>query len=106
MFPYLTMVQKPEVIELMQNFLRNKKIIDQGNDIVYRYTGLSYLAAKVLYTMLNKYEKFSLLKFNQDEREKCFNWFQKNSPYKFRKIDYWTRDPIISRMRYMIFYVR
>jgi|AntAceMinimDraft_4_1070372.scaffolds.fasta_scaffold48555_1 hypothetical protein len=105
-FPYLSIVQKPEIVELMKTFLKDKKIIDQGDDVMHRYTGLSYMATQVLYTMLDGYVKFARYKFNQNEREKCLNWFKNNSPYKFRKINYWESDRIISRMRYMIFYVR
>jgi hypothetical protein len=106
MFPYLSMVPKTEIIELMRSFLKDEKIIDQGSDVVRRYKGLSRLAAEVLYSMLEGYEIFSPYAFNQKERIKCLNWFEKNKQYKFRQINYWKSDRIISRMRYLIFFVR
>jgi hypothetical protein len=103
MFPYLCFIQKPEIVNLMKEFLENENIIDQGNDVMMRYTGLSRIAAEVLYTMLEDYVQFSSFKFNQNERKKCLNWFSKNKTYKFKKIDLKSSDPIISRVRYIIF---
>lgn len=104
MFPYLSMIQKPEIVELMKSFLNDEKIIDQGDDIINRYKGLSSLAAAVLYTILEGYEKFSTDNFDQKERVKCLDWFKNNHEYKFRKIDYFGKDAIISQMGYMIYY--
>ena len=103
MFPTLTLVQNPEVVELLKEYLKDDVIIDQGDDIMYRYTGLSYLAAMSLYTMIDGFPEFSRYEFNQKERQKCLDWMKKNPEYKFREIDYWSNDPIISRMRYLIF---
>jgi hypothetical protein len=106
MFPYLSMVQKPEIVELMKTFLRDEKIIDQGADVINRHKGLSSVAAETLYIMLDDYVKFSSDNFNQTERKKCLDWFEKNPDYKYRKINYWDKnDKIIQRMRYMIFEV-
>jgi hypothetical protein len=105
MFPYLSMVQKPEIIELMKSFLNDDKIIDQGDDTIERCKGLSSLAAKVLYTMLEGYEKPSNKEFGQEERLKCIDWFKQNQDYRFRKIDYFGKDPIISKMGHVIFCV-
>lgn len=106
MFPYLCLVQKHEIIDVMKKFLQDDNIIDQGDDIMHRYTGMSFLAVQVLYTMIDDFPKFSRYDFNQDERKKCLKWLEDNKEYKFRKIDFWVEDPIISRMRYMIFEVR
>ena len=105
MFPYLSMVQKPEIIELMKSFLNDDKIIDQNDDTIERCKGLSSLAAEVLYTMLEGYEKPSTEEFGQEDRIKCLDWFKQNQNYKFRKINYFGKDPIMSRMGHLIFSV-
>lgn len=102
-FPYLTLVQNAKIVEQLTLFLADEKIIDQGDDILQRYKGLSSLAANVLYTMIEAFPTFSRYEFNEQERRKCLDWMTQNKIYKFREIDYWNNDPIIKRMRYMIF---
>ena len=54
---------------------------------------------------LEGYEKPSGEEFGQEDRIKCLDWFKQNQDYKFRKIDYFGKDTIISRMGHLIFCV-
>ncbi|MDR0932098.1 MAG: hypothetical protein LBM70_03650 [Victivallales bacterium] len=103
MFPYLTLVHDTKIVEQLTQFLSDEKIVDQGEDILHRYTGISALAASALYTMIEGFPTFSRYEFNDNERKKCLDWMRKNPNYKFKKFDYWNDDPVIKRMRYMIF---
>lgn len=103
MFPYLTLVQNGQIIERMTLLLADEKIIDQGDDVLQRGKGLSSLAAGVLYTMIEDFPTFSRYEFNEQERRRCLDWMTQNKVYKFREIDYWNNDPIITRMRHVIF---
>ncbi len=102
-FPYLALVQKKEMVEVLKKILEDQKIIDQGDDIMFRYKGLSSFAAYSLFTMIDGFYKFDAFKFNDAERKKCLEWFKKNPNYKFRKVNFSSKDPIISRVRYMVF---
>ncbi len=103
MFPCLTLVQEPRIVEEMTLLLADEKIIDQGDDILQRYTGLSFIAANVLYAMIEDYPVFSRYDFNGRERRKCLDWMMKNKKYKFRKTDCRNNDPVIRQTHYMIF---
>ncbi|MBO4290570.1 MAG: hypothetical protein J5898_01535 [Lachnospiraceae bacterium] len=102
-FPCLTFVQDIRVIELMKSFLADDRIIDQGDDIMHRYTGFPYLAAMTLYTMIEGFPQFSTYEFKEQDRLRCLDWMNTHPDYTFRKIDYQTNDPVIMRMKYMIF---
>lgn len=103
MFPYLTLIRKKEVVEALKRKLENTEIIDQGDDIMQRYTGVSVLSAYSLYTMIDGFYQFDQYNFNESERQKCLDWVKQNPNYKFRPINYNVNDSIISRVRYMIF---
>ena len=103
MFPYLIFVQDERIVKLMKSFLADDRIIDQGDDIMYRYTGFSYLAAMTLYTMIEGFPQFSTYEFKEQDRLRCLDWMNTHPDYTFRKIDYQTNDPVIMRMKYMIF---
>jgi len=103
MFPYLIFVQDERIVKLMKSFLADDRIIDQGDDIMQRYTGFSYLAAMTLYAMLEGFPQFSRYEFNEQDRLRCLDWMKRQKNYKFRKIDHSSDDPVISRMRYLIY---
>jgi hypothetical protein len=103
MLPYLSLLRRNDIVELLANFLNDDKIIDYGDDISIRYVGLSSLASSALFTMITDFPRFRLRKFTQEERKNLKDWISSKKHYDFKPFDYWQDDPITSRVRYMIF---
>lgn len=102
MFPYLCMVSQPEIVEQMKNCLSDAEIIDQGDDIIDRYVGMSLFAAEVLYMLVEGFPPISMSSYSDAERKKCMDWFVVHPQPVIKKADLWSNDPISSRMRYLL----
>ena len=103
-FPFRTMILQPEIVAVMAEYLKDDKIIDQGEDIMIRYAGMAFRAACVLYVLLEDFPEFSIYKFSEEERQKLVKWVEDNDSYIFRKGGYWTTDKLIARTRRNIFH--
>ena len=110
LFPYLIFVKKHEVVLMLKEYLKDETIIDQGDDIMYRYTGYWQIAAFSLYMLLDGFPLVTSMNCEMShndinaERLKCLDWLEKHPSYQFREsIDWESSDDITRRMRRWIF---
>ena len=110
LFPYLIFVKKHEVVLMLKEYLKDETIIDQGDDIMYRYTGYWQIAAFSLYMLLDGFPLVTSMNCEMShheinaERLKCLDWLEKHPSFQFRESIDWERsDDITRRMRRWIF---
>ena len=95
---------------MLKEYLKDETIIDQGDDIMYRYTGYWQIAAFSLYMLLDGFPVVTSLNCEMShddinaERLKCLDWIEKHPSFQFREsIDWESSDDITRRMRRWIF---
>ena len=110
LFPYLIFVKKHEVVLMLKEYLKDETIMDQGDDIMYRYTGYWQIAAFSLYMLLDGFPLVTSMNCEMShndinaERLKCLDWIEKHPSFQFRgSIDWERSDDITRRMRRWIF---
>ena len=110
LFPYLIFVKKHKVVLMLKEYLKDDTIIDQGDDIMYRYTGYWQIAAFSLYMLLDGFPLVTSMNCEMShndinaERLKCLDWLEKHPSFQFREsIDWESSDDITRRMRRWIF---
>ena len=110
LFPYLIFVKKREIVLMLKEYLKDETIIDQGDDIMYRYTGYWQIAAFSLYMLLDGFPLVTSMNCEMShndinaERLKCLDWIEKHPSFQFRgSIDWERSDDITRRMRRWIF---
>lgn len=102
-FPWLSLIRTPEMVRLLEEYVKDGTTIDPGDDVVHRNIGLAFLAACNLYVMLEGFPEFPLREFSPADRKKCLDWLERTKTYCFRAPDYWTFEPIVARIRYLMF---
>ena len=108
--PYLVFVKQREIILMLSEYLKDDTIIDQGSDVMNRYTGYWQIAAFSLHMVLEDFPSITVMNgkmsYNKrnSERMKCIEWLENHPTYKFRESINWiSTDDITTYMRRLIF---
>ena len=110
LLPYLVFIKKPEVVFSLTEYLKDDAIIDQGDDVMNRYTGYWKIAAFSLYMMLEGFPQITSMNCEMShhkinaERLKCLEWLEKHPLCQFKESIAWeSSDDITNHMRGWIF---
>ena len=102
MFPYLALVSRPEIVELMRQFVNDGMTIDQGADISIRQVGLSLYASEVLHMILEGYPPIGSGKYYAGEMARCQAWLRDNPNPNLKEADFNAPDHIATEIRWLI----
>lgn len=112
LFPYLIFVRQKEVVLILKEYLKDDTIIDQGDDVMHRFTGYWQIAALSLYMMVENFPVISIRHLNQvdrqkaavDDQRKCLEWMERHPSYNFREsIDWKEKDEATQYLKFMLY---